>query len=140
MIYPFKDKKYGFTLIEVIIAIIVMAILGTVAVSYLGTSLTNSSLPITNIKQSCALQTVMENITADYKANFMSNLSGLSAAIGSGNQSNGYGQYTVVDNKFIQFNSSGQEIAGLSTDARPLLKVSIKNSLGEILTVLFSSV
>lgn len=140
MIYLFKDKQSGFTLIEIIITIIVFAILGTISFTYLGTSFTQSSMPIHRLKKTFELQQVMESITSDYKFDYTSNLIGLPAKIGNEgtNQSNDYGQYTVVNNRFIKFVNYAE--APIDTgDPQNILKVSIKNDLGEILTVLFSS-
>lgn len=56
----------GFTLIEVIIAIVVLAILCAMIVSLFGTSFYSSSSPVFNLKKSQQLNMVMEKITAKY--------------------------------------------------------------------------
>jgi prepilin-type N-terminal cleavage/methylation domain-containing protein len=48
-----------------------------------------------------------------------------------------YTKYTVVKNRFIQFNASGNEIADAT--ALNILKVTLKNETGETLTSLFFS-
>ena len=51
-----------------------------------------------------------------------------------------YGNYTVVENKYIKFNpSSNQEEDIVSGDPENILKVKIQNDLGETLTSLFIS-
>jgi len=56
----------GFTLIEIVITITLIAILSTMIFTFFGKSVTESVTPITRLKSSEALLTVMENITADY--------------------------------------------------------------------------
>jgi prepilin-type N-terminal cleavage/methylation domain-containing protein len=51
--------------------------------------------------------------------------------------SNNYGKYTVVENRFIQFDASGIERA--DAIANNILKVMLKNETGETLTSLFFS-
>jgi len=56
----------GFTLIEIIVTLVVAAILGSM-VFFLGSSLIESSMPISRLQKLAGLQCVMANITADYK-------------------------------------------------------------------------
>jgi prepilin-type N-terminal cleavage/methylation domain-containing protein len=56
----------GFTLIEIIITLTVTAVLSTMIFTYFGKAFTESVTPITRLKNSAAIQRVMENITADY--------------------------------------------------------------------------
>jgi prepilin-type N-terminal cleavage/methylation domain-containing protein len=62
-----KDDRKGFTLLEVIVSIVIMALLGSMVVTYFGTSLLESSTPILRLKKSTDLQRVMANINANYK-------------------------------------------------------------------------
>lgn len=65
-----QRRKRGFTLIEVIITIVVMAILAAMMVPYFGTSLLQSSTPIFRFRTSMTLNQTMENITAEYNNRF----------------------------------------------------------------------
>jgi len=56
----------GFTLIEIIVTLVIAAIAGTMVI-LLGSSLMESSTPLSRLQKSAGLQTVMANITADYK-------------------------------------------------------------------------
>ena len=64
-----KKPKGGFTLIEVIIAVTVLAIIAAMMASFLGKSfpsLTRSSVPIASLNKSLSLNQVMEKISAQY--------------------------------------------------------------------------
>jgi prepilin-type N-terminal cleavage/methylation domain-containing protein len=56
----------GFTLIEIIATLVIVAVLGTLVYTYFGKALTESVAPVTQLKQSGALHRVMQNIIADY--------------------------------------------------------------------------
>lgn len=61
----FKNNK-GFTLIEVIIALIIFAIAGTMLVMVAGQNLTQSTVPVTTLDNLLLLQEEMESINARY--------------------------------------------------------------------------
>ena len=65
-----SQRKQGFTLIEVIITIVVVAILAAMMVPYFGTSLLQGGTPIARLKSSMTLNQTMENITAEYNSRF----------------------------------------------------------------------
>jgi len=56
----------GFTLIEVIVTLVLLAILAAMMASYFGSSFTHSSASIFNLKKSHELNQVMEKISAKY--------------------------------------------------------------------------
>ena len=56
----------AFTLIEVIITLIVLAILAAMMVPFFGTSFTKSAAPVSRLNKSLTLGAVMEKITAEY--------------------------------------------------------------------------
>jgi type II secretory pathway pseudopilin PulG len=64
-----KSKKgtEGFTLIEVIMVFVVIAIIGTMFITFFGTSILKSHVPRENLVRSKDLHQVMTNIAADYK-------------------------------------------------------------------------
>ncbi len=129
-----KNKKDGFTLLEIIITLVVAAIFGAMFVQLFGTAFTQSSVPIQRLNQALGLQQVMENITSDYKENYTSDLTTLSTRI----TNNNYGQYTVAENTFIKFvGTQPVESTLVSGDLQDILKVSIANDSGETLTALF---
>jgi len=120
-----KQRQNGFTLIEVIIVIIVAAILGSMMVSYFGTSLTQSSAPIHRLQDALDLQRVMENITADYRSDYdLERLNKTSIGDTGTSQDNDYGIYKVVYNEFIKFEDGNE--ADADADQK-ILKVTIQH-------------
>ena len=129
---PYRDNS-GFTLIEMTIALVVTAILGVILVTALGSSLTNSSQPIFRLQQTMALLQTMENIRADFTVS--NDLALLKTAIGTGVQSNSYGNYEVLENAYVKF-AGYTEAPGVASDG--ILKVTIRDSTsGMVLTELF---
>jgi len=61
----FRNQR-GFTLLEIVVTLTVAAVLGTIIVLYMDTSLTRSVEPITLIQKTFALNQVIEQVTADY--------------------------------------------------------------------------
>lgn len=133
-----KAALRGFTLIEVIVTILIVAVVGAMMYSVLGTSMTGSSLPVVRLQTSLALQRTMENMMADFRKNFAGDVAGLKNAIGTegANQNNAYGQYDVVHNRFIKFTGQSED-AWASGDPQDILKVTIKNGNNETLTAIF---
>lgn len=56
----------GFTLIEVIAAIVLVGILGALTVSYLGTSVTGIGDPVNYVRGEADVEKIMERINGDY--------------------------------------------------------------------------
>ena len=56
----------GFTLIEMIVTLVIIAVLGSMFYVYFGKGFTESVTPVTRLQHSIALHRVMQNITADY--------------------------------------------------------------------------
>jgi len=138
-----KEHDEGFTLIEIIAVIVVAAILGTLLFQYFGETFIRSSDPIDRLKQTLKLQEVLENITEDYASSVKTEIyldSTLRITIGNEgtDQNNVYGQYHVVDNRFIKFISELETpISG--ADPKDTLKVTIRSDMDETLTILFTS-
>ncbi len=198
------NTQGGFSLIELIVTIIIIAIFGSMIIVFYGSSIIKSSDPITRLRKTSDLHKIMENITADYNkypkwrsetyysvmntviipanvnghgyrcnnigttgssepvwplvasgtvndgippnhavwtengkvhdANSLTTLKNNIGAEGT-SQDNSYGKYTVELNRFIQFNATtGTETSSATNE---ILKVTIKNDIGETLTVLF---
>ncbi len=60
-------NQKGFTLIEFIVSLVLVAILGAMLASFMGTKVTQSGRSVTWMKESLELSEVMEKILADYR-------------------------------------------------------------------------
>ncbi len=133
--------SFGFTLIEVIMTIVVVAVLAAMIYTYFGPAITGSSTPVARLESALGAQSAMENVTADYLANYGSkNLSWLQSKVGAeGSALNpSYGQGTVVDNHFITW-SGGGEVKVPSPAISNCLKVTVRDSAGDVLTQIYTS-
>lgn len=117
-----SDRQRGFTLIEIVITLVVSSILAAMTMQFMGTSFSNSVLPVTRLQQVMTLQTAMENMRASFAVT--RSLATLKTSIGTGFQENNFGTYTVVTNAFIKFDpTTKQEMPGIVGDG--ILKVTI---------------
>ena len=131
----------GFSLIEIIITLLVAALLGTVLIQYMSTSLTKSAESVIMIQKGYALNHVMESMTADYKNLLLTDTDPLTTFknyVENGNSAENspyYGEAYTVQTGYIIFNG-GNEEQDLSGDNQ-ILKVTI--TLNEqSLTALFT--
>ncbi len=136
------ENHRGFTLLEIIISLVVAAILGTVLIQFMSTSLIRSAEPVILVQKTFALNQLVEEMTADYKTLLDSDpnpLATLKSYIDNGNNvaSNPYyGPYTP-STEYIQF-SGGNEITDVSGDDRILKAVIASTANNQSLTVLFT--
>jgi prepilin-type N-terminal cleavage/methylation domain-containing protein len=139
----------GFTLIEVIITLTVAAILGTILVTFMGSTLTGSVSPLLRVQNSNIVGQAMENITADYNklnwddigASTTVALSTLKTHVQNGNVSTNtpyFGAYTIVYNDYVTLNSNGATAPIADTTGNNwTLRVSITQE-SQTLTTLFT--
>ncbi len=66
MMYRKYCNKSGFTLIEIIIIVVIVAFLGVMILMFLSKSLIDTGEPIRRLRQSSYLHKIMANITSDY--------------------------------------------------------------------------
>lgn len=59
-------RENGFTLIEFIVSLVLVAIMASMLYAYFGSAFTQSSVPIIRLQQASELHRVTENIVADY--------------------------------------------------------------------------
>ena len=132
----------GFTLIEVIVSLVLVAIVGAMVVSFMGTAVTRSADPLLQVQQGHYLNQIMENITADYKRLLATDdtpLFTLESRIGS-IESEGRQYYAAANHPYtknlkrISFDSNGLEI---DSPGSGILKVTIFYR-GLSLTALFT--
>ena len=95
MTTPHKKNQSGFTLLEIVIALVVTAILSALMLQAMGTNVQRSATPLFNVSNSLSLQTVMENITADYKRLFVEDTTPMTTFLSylNDNNSNDDGRY-----------------------------------------------
>ena len=68
-----KTKANGFSLVEIIIALVVVSILGTIMYTFLDTGVTKSSIPLNLVREDFELESVLEKITDDYRRTVQTN-------------------------------------------------------------------
>jgi len=129
-------RRDRFTLVEVIVALIVAGILGALVIPLLGDGLIHSADAGTRVDESYDLMGVMEAIAEDYEASVVLGDEAL-AYLQDGVANGHYGQYGVLENKYIVLTSGSEAPGGDGTGVDDILKVIIQNSLGETLTGLF---
>ncbi len=129
------DRRAGFTLVEIIVALVLVGIAGAVLATLISRTAYQMNRPREVLREAFALQAVMENIVARHDE--LDDLGQLSAQIGDEGSlvDNAFGPYLVVDNHLVDFDAQDEEVAS-ATNA--LLKVSIQNQVGETLSRLFT--
>jgi prepilin-type N-terminal cleavage/methylation domain-containing protein len=139
-------RRRGFTLIELIAALVVIAVLAAMMVPFLGVSVTKAGQALLWLDSPMQLNAVMANITADYRQNFTGDLLSLQLKI-SVPATSGYGELQIAPNgnRFVKF--VGGVVADINGDpADPeygkYLEVTIQPTLpdraSETLTHLFT--
>jgi prepilin-type N-terminal cleavage/methylation domain-containing protein len=124
-------NRSGFTLVEVIITLLVAVILGSIMMQYLGSAVTRSSTPMKRLVVDTALQTTADSIIGAFRQTAPSDSGAwtdFQKTIGAAGteQNNGYGEYRVLFNDFIQFDAAGNEAADVyGTAPENILKVVI---------------
>jgi len=132
----------GFTLVEVIITLLVAVILGSIMIQYLGSAVTGSSTPMKRLAAKTALGTAADSIIGAFRQTTPSDSgawSDFQNTIGAAGttQNNGFGEYRVLFNDFIQFDAAGNEAADVyGTAPENILKVTIAGAGDESLTFL----
>ena len=130
-------SDHGFTLLEIITAIVLFGILAAMTVQFMASALEDATLPISRVQAEAGRVAIMEKITSDYVIEV--NKTTPSDALTTMKSKADNGEYnaggTTVTMTWIDFDGSGQEISG-GTD---YLKVSVKTGNAEILGVLSKS-
>lgn len=132
----------GFTLLEVIMTFVLFAIVCTVAISYFSSGVTRTDIPVTQLQTDASLQLVLENMIADKKASYDTDLNGLSNALGTLNVSQsvyGSGTNYIVTQKYFVCPSGNAFVANASSNQFLLVTIKPSVNSGVSLTYLFSS-
>lgn len=133
-------SRQGFTLIEVIITLVMLGVLAAMLVTAMGTSVSNSNLPVSRLQQTMALHQTMENIRAYFA--YCDDIAMVKTAVGIVDpdvpKSNSFGDYTVIENSYITFDPPTSYDEGPGVVGDGILKVAIRDTAsGLTLTELF---
>jgi len=133
-----KGKSSGFTLLEVIIALIVGSILGAILLEFLGQTVHKSFEPVKMAQGSMELTAIVEKMTADYKKQIaLSNNPLVDFKSDIENNTGNYGDYSW-STSWITFDGSGNEVQDndpLSPFYHRVLKVTVVRGQHEITTL-----
>ena len=133
-----KGKSSGFTLLEVIVALIVGSILGAILLEFLGQTVHKSFVPIKMAQESMQLTAIVEKMTADYKKRLLlSNDPLVDLKDDIENNTGNYGDYTW-STSWVSFDGSGNEAQDnnpLSPFYHRVLKVTVVRGQHEITTL-----
>jgi prepilin-type N-terminal cleavage/methylation domain-containing protein len=134
----FKGQPGGFTLLEVIIALIVGSILGAILLEFLGQTVHKSFEPVKMAQGSMELTAIVEKMTADYKKQIaLSNNPLVDFKSDIENNTGNYGDYSW-STSWITFDGSGNEVQDndpLSPFYHRVLKVTVVRGQHEITTL-----
>ncbi len=135
------NNKQGFTLLEVIITFIVAAILGTIFLQVMGTSMQQSYVPVSMVQNGFSVNEIMEKMNAHYRNRLITStsnpLADFKSDVENGNviaNTPYFGDYTY-QTQYIKF-IGGNEVADASADPR-ILKITITHG-GQRLSAIFT--
>jgi prepilin-type N-terminal cleavage/methylation domain-containing protein len=131
-----KNQK-GFSLIEIIITVTIASTLFAMMFAYFGSSIFESTKPVTQLSKSLSLTQTAEKITANYRQDPSVDLKILQKNLVK-NPSQ-YGQnYSIVLNQFIKF-INYNDTPAKGKDPKNILKVKIRqDDTNETITLLFT--
>ena len=134
------NNRQGFTLLEVIITFIVAAILGTIFLQVMGTSMQQSFEPVSMVQNGFSVNEIMEKMNAHYRNRLLTSTSNPLADFKSDVENGNslpppyFGDYSY-QTQYIKF-SGGNEVADVSADPK-VLKVTITHG-GQRLSAIFT--
>ncbi|HEU6437606.1 MAG TPA: prepilin-type N-terminal cleavage/methylation domain-containing protein [Nitratidesulfovibrio sp.] len=110
----------GFTLLEIIITIVIIAVIAAMMLPLTGTALRGSAESLIATENEVRLLRVVETMNADYRRTFMdptgngNPLATFFTAVGDvgTHTSPTYGTYTLVEKRYIQFDANHGEVTG----------------------------
>ncbi|MFH1980880.1 MAG: type II secretion system protein [Pseudomonadota bacterium] len=131
------SRDSGFTLPEIIAAIVLIGILGAMAAQFMASALEDSTLPIDRVQAAAGRVSIMEKIISDYVIAVNSGtpstaLTTIETNVLNGNYNSGA---TTVATSYIDFNGAGQETTGGSN----YLKVTVTTGNASIVTIFSKS-
>ncbi|NHZ47864.1 type II secretion system protein [Nitratidesulfovibrio liaohensis] len=139
------DRRAGFTLIEIIVTVVLVALVGLMMISVSGTALRGSAESLARTTAQAQLTDIIESMTADYRKLYatandpISSIMGRIGTAGSIQTNNRYttGSYTVQVNRRIRFTGSAPNFTEQADSSGDMLRVTIEVD-GSTATTLFS--
>ena len=138
------DRRAGFTLIEIIVTVVLVALVGAMMLSVSGTALRGSAESLIRATAQAQLTDIIESMTADYRQLYatatdpITTIMGRIGAAGSTqNNPEGYGTYTVVVNRRIRFADNAPNFTEQADSNGDMLRVTIEVD-GSTATTVFS--
>ncbi len=130
-----RERRRGFTLVEIIGALVLIAIAGSILTTLISRSTMQANVPRQVLREAFALQGVMENMVARHEE--LDDLETLMVEIGAEGSvaDNDFGVYKVRHNHLVAFDADDQESVSATNE---LLKVSVQNGVGETISRLFT--
>ncbi|WP_457570737.1 type II secretion system protein [Desulfovulcanus sp.] len=129
------DKDNGFSLLEMIVAIVVAGILGVIIVQFVQTSALKSVSPVTLLKEQYDIQSQVEDMTSYYREQLAQGSLDLSAF--KDYVTENYENVDQSQTGFIVFSSNGNDFVASSTSSGQVLKVVLKSD-DQTIIVLFT--
>lgn len=124
-----RESESGFTLLEVIVVIIISAILGTLLIQFMGTSMTQSATPVIRTQDRYSLIEVTDKITAVYRKLMTQYSKSSDALIAFKNLIDGGslmdGNKYTWQTKYIAFDATGKEKT--TSEGDKILKFTLTN-------------
>ena len=130
-----SPRRNGFTLVEVIVAFTLSAVLISMMLPLIGASLQGSRHAMVSLPKTHDLRTEMDAIWQHYRTTKPTNLPALSATIATAAAANPP-PYQLLYNDWVDFDDQGVEFIPAS-GVEKVLRVTIGNSEGESLTTYF---
>ena len=130
----------GYTMIELIVSITLVAVVIAAMTPFLMRSLTASSSSLFEFKRTLELSNIMESINRDYLNNYTTDLETLRTRINT-KVFYGTGIYTIKANKYVVYTDSNSDRAWSESDdlsgSNKVLRVTITNTSGTSFTRIF---
>jgi len=130
-------SQRGFTLIEIIMAIVLFSFVSTMFITFHTNYISQSAVPIVRLSHAAQLQQTTQNISEYYLQDPTKDLNILKTLLSSSPEDFG-GNFTVQYNNFIKF-VSNNDTSISSGDPEELLKIKIEhNDTRESIVLIFA--
>lgn len=128
-----QRRVSGFTLLEAIIGLLLSAVLVSLLLPLIGSSIGGSRSAVRSLPEPQLLRNQMDAVTALHRTTYPNNLEGLASHIAQGA---GPTTYQLVDSSWAAFDSQGIEITP-SNGENNILRIILGNGSGDRLTSYF---